>query len=65
METRLSKAAWLDRFGRELMRLQLTMNAVTAAANAVDAYPDSPVVEPEDAARTWVDECGPDDCRPA
>lgn len=65
MATRLSKAAWMDRFGEALMRLQPTLNAVTAAANAVNAYPDSQDVEPEDAARAWVDECGPDDCRPA
>ena len=65
MEKRLSKAAWMDRFGEALMRLQPTLNAVTAASNAVDAYPDSQDMEPEDAARTWVDECGPDDCRPA
>ena len=55
----------MDRFGQALMRLQPSMNAVTAAANAVDAYPDAQDAEPEDAARTWVDECGPDDCRPA
>lgn len=38
MEGRLSKAEWVDQFGEALMRLQPTMNAVTAAANAVDAY---------------------------
>jgi hypothetical protein len=62
METSLSKADWIHRFGRALMRLQPTMNAVTAAATAVHAYPDTQDVEPEEAAKIWVDECGPDDC---
>ncbi len=65
VEARLSRAEWMDRFGEALMRLQPAMNAVTAGANAVDAYADGQDVEPEDAARSWVDECGPDDCRPA
>lgn len=65
MESRLSKAAWMDSFGRELMRLHPTMNAVLAAANAVDAYPGSKGLEPGDAAKAWVHEYGPNDGRPA
>jgi len=38
------------------MRLHPTMNAVLAAANAVDAYPGSQELEPEDAAKEWVEE---------
>jgi len=62
METKLSKASWMDRFGNRLMQLQPSMNAVTAAANAVDAYPDSAAVEPEEAASSFLEECGPDKC---
>jgi len=62
METTLSKAIWMDRFANRLMQLQPLMNAVTAAANAVDAYPDSSDVEPEAAASRFLEECGPDKC---
>jgi hypothetical protein len=58
-----TKSDWIDRFARTLMRLQPTMNAVAAGTNALDAYPDAMDVEPEVAAQTWVEECGPDDCR--
>ncbi len=62
MDAKLSKADWMDRFGERLMRLQPAMNAVAAAANAVDAYADSSDLEPEEAARTFLEECGPDGC---
>jgi hypothetical protein len=62
METTGSKSDWIHRFGRALMRLHPNMNAVTAAAKAVDAYADSQDVEPEDAAKRWVDGRGPDAC---
>jgi hypothetical protein len=62
METHLSKSDWIHRFGRTLMRLRPSMNAVTAAEHAVDAYPESSEVAPEDAAKRWVDDRSPDDC---
>lgn len=64
MEATLSRSDYGHRFRRALIRLQPSMNAVTAAANAVDAYPDSQEVVPEDAAEDWVNECGPDNYRP-
>jgi hypothetical protein len=46
------------------MRLHPTMNAVLAAANAVEAYPASQDIEPEDAAKALVGEFGPGGCGP-
>ncbi len=62
MKTKLSKANWMDRFANRLMQLQPSMNSVTAAANAVKAYPDAADVEPEEAASSFLEECGPDKC---
>lgn len=47
----LSRPEWIERFGSQLMKLQPAMNAMTAAAQAVAAYPARCAVEPEDAAK--------------
>jgi hypothetical protein len=48
--TALSKAVWLDRFGRHLLKLVPTLTAVEAAARSVDAYREQQDVWPEKAA---------------
>lgn len=45
-----TKADWLGRFGRRLMRLNPTMTAVVAAKHSFAAWRDSPGAEPERAA---------------
>jgi hypothetical protein len=48
--TGLSKAVWLDRFGRHLLKLVPTLTAVDAAAHSVGAYREQQDVWPEKAA---------------
>jgi hypothetical protein len=45
-----SKANWLSRFGRRLMRLHPSMTAVSAAGHSINAWRAVPDVEPESAA---------------
>lgn len=51
-----ARRGWMHRFGSHLMKLDPTMNAVTAAEHAAVAYEQAGDSEPEDAAVSFASE---------